>query len=272
MKRIFGDGLSELRDRELEVCIERLPQRPESILEIGGGTGHQARALSQRFGRVSSIDLATSSYRAERVFDIQDYDGVHIPFPDSSFDCVFSSNTLEHIPHLDAFQQEIHRVLTPNGRCLHILPTHTWRLWTSLTHYPSLPKLVAARLKHRQEAKLEGEADQATISRGDSTQLRGGPPSLSDLVRQGLRLARSASFPKRHGERGNVITELGYFHPRYWRWHFEHTGWQVEDDFPVGYLYTGYDLVGRRLSLEARAALAGVLGSSCHAYVLSRSN
>jgi SAM-dependent methyltransferase len=205
------------------------------------------------------------------VFDIQEYDGVHIPFPDSSFDCVYSSNVLEHIPHLDAFEQEIHRVLAPGGLCLHILPTHTWRFWTSLTHYPSLPKLLAARLKQRQETTTES-AHQPASSRSGSAELDGGPRSLSRLVRQGLRLARSASFPKRHGERGNVITELGYFHPRYWRWHFEHTGWQVENDFPVGYLYTGYDLMGRRLSSGARAALARVLGSSCHAYVLSSSS
>ena len=68
-------------------------------------------------------------------FPIKDYDGRTIPLPDASVDVVFSSNVLEHVPDLSRMHAEIRRVLAPGGICIHVVPTHTWRLWTTLTSY-----------------------------------------------------------------------------------------------------------------------------------------
>ena len=104
------------------------------ILEIGAGTGWQAEALQQRGYDVCAVDLPSSDYRDNRVWPVTEYDGERIPYEDGSFDMVFSSNTLEHIPQLDEFQKEIHRVLKPDGCAVHVLPSSSWRLWTSITH------------------------------------------------------------------------------------------------------------------------------------------
>lgn len=50
------------------------------------------------------------------------YDGKTIPFPDQSFDSVFSSEVFEHIFNLDEILTEIHRVLKPGGKMLITLP------------------------------------------------------------------------------------------------------------------------------------------------------
>ena len=75
-------------------------------------------------------------------------------------------------------------------------------------------------------------------------------------------------LPRRHGERGNVISELWLFHPRWWRRNFRDNGFAVVGDEPMGLFYTGEVLFGLRLGLAKRERLARVLGSSCHLFRL----
>lgn len=125
--------LEAIRTYELGIVLDMLPPRGR-VLEIGGGTGWQARALENRGYDVSAIDIASSNYRANRVWSVTEYDGKNIPFDDNTFSIIFSSNTLEHIPYISEFQKEIHRVLKPNGVAIHVLPSSSWRLWTNITH------------------------------------------------------------------------------------------------------------------------------------------
>ena len=128
------DHLDAIRAAELEKIATLFPAGARS-LEIGAGTGKQALELQRRGFEVSAIELADSNYAAHRVFPIKDYDGRSIPLPDASVDVVFSSNVLEHVPDLSRMHAEIRRVLAPGGSCLHVLPTHTWRLWSTLASY-----------------------------------------------------------------------------------------------------------------------------------------
>ncbi len=243
------DWINTLRRAELKPILAKLPWLAGDLLEIGGGSGQQAVKLSERGLRVWSIDLPSSTYREGRAFPIQDYNGRDIPFPPSRFDVIFSSNTLEHIPCLDEFEQEIHRVLRPSGRAVHVLPTHHWRLWTSLTHYPALlPKLM-----RRVRAGKKTNAEAAS--------------SKSSSI---FRLSQMALFPPRHGERGNSLSEYGYFHPRWWVRHFEETGWRVIESFDLGLFYTGYMLMKANLPLARRQALARYIGSATRCYVLEK--
>lgn len=131
--------LQQLRCAELAVIAALLPERGK-ILEIGAGTGWQAQELTEAGYSVTAVELATDKggnplYAANRVFPIIDYDGCHLPFADRSFDIVFSSNVLEHCPHVEPFQNEIHRVLADGGRAIHVLPFASWRFWSIITHF-----------------------------------------------------------------------------------------------------------------------------------------
>ena len=133
--------LEALRQAELDVVLELLP-RSGRLLEIGAGTGWQAKALARHGYVVSAIDLPSSHYASHRVWSVADYDGHLIPFDSDSFDIVFSSNVLEHIPHVSEFQEEIHRVLKPEGIVVHVLPSSSWRVWTiaaNLVKYWTMP-------------------------------------------------------------------------------------------------------------------------------------
>lgn len=50
------------------------------------------------------------------------YDGKHFPFQNGHFDCVLTSQVLEHVFHPDDFLSEINRVLKPHGRLLLTVP------------------------------------------------------------------------------------------------------------------------------------------------------
>jgi SAM-dependent methyltransferase len=139
--------LEALRRFELAFALQSFPDSGK-VLEVGGGTGWQARALQERGFDIASIDLASSNYSDDRVFPVVDYDGHSIPFSDNSFDVVFSSNVMEHIAHIEAFQAEIQRVLKPGGTAIHVIPSAAWRFWTSLSCFVKTWKVPEIHGEH----------------------------------------------------------------------------------------------------------------------------
>lgn len=242
-----------IRELELAVLLNWFP-RGGRILEIGAGAGWQAKSLAGHGFEVEAVDLAGGRYDQVRIWPVTLYDGQHLPFPDQHFDAVFSSNVLEHIPHLEQFQDEIRRVLTLSGVALHVLPTPSWRAWTACAFYVNLAKRLLARLNR----KTGGGG--RPVDREP-----GGAPAPAGSTGGGIRL-----WPGRHGERGCLLDELYLFSARRWRRFFRSTGWQVMWDQPLGLFYTGHRIRGERLGVRARLRLARLLGSSSRAFLLRK--
>ncbi len=244
--------INTLRKAEIRKIASFFDPRAR-ILEIGAGTGQQALELKKRGFDITAIEIADSNYASNRQFQIIDYDGRHIPLPDASVDIVFSSNVLEHVPDLAQMHSEIRRVLKPGGFCIHVLPTHGWRFWTSLTSYPdavvyfinALPQLVPHGLPQGYELRRLGEAWYRTV-----------------------RYVGGRMLVRRHGERGNFLSEIWLFRPEWWRRNFRDNGFILMHDEPMGLFYTGNTLLGGHLSLDARARLASIFGSACHLFKL----
>jgi len=55
------DFLNKLRAHEIESYLPYL-EKQKLILELGGGTGEQAKQLSERGYQVESVDLVNSTY------------------------------------------------------------------------------------------------------------------------------------------------------------------------------------------------------------------
>ena len=127
------EQVESIRAHEIDIVLNILPPKGK-ILEIGAGTGWQAKILETHGYDVCAIDLPSSNYRDNRVWPVTEYNGKNIPYSNETFDIVFSSNVLEHIPRLHEFQREILRVLKPDGCAIHVVPSGSWRFWTAITH------------------------------------------------------------------------------------------------------------------------------------------
>jgi 2-polyprenyl-3-methyl-5-hydroxy-6-metoxy-1,4-benzoquinol methylase len=257
-----GDGIimsgseRRFREYELEQIIPFL-QPEDRILEIGAGAGWQAKALSDQGFSVIALEIPQSSYLAERIWPVLEYDGDHLPFANDQFDVVYSSNVLEHIPDVERFQKEIMRVLKVGGKAIHTLPTSTFRIWTTFTFY-----VDQARKVRRHVFPGSHKDDQG-----------GSPDGIQKINQENLnrwQFLLKNLFPSRHGARGNLVSEVYLFSRFRWIKLFQETGWAIQFYFPNRLFYTGYQMFGDHLSLASRRYLSYLLGSSCQVFCLTR--
>ncbi len=80
---------------------------------------------SPSIGRFRVRDIPNVEYKLCDAQDLSD-------FEDGSFDLVFSSNMLEHIPDLPRCLNECKRVLHPEGVMIHMLPSRSWKAFNFL--------------------------------------------------------------------------------------------------------------------------------------------
>jgi len=126
----FGQT-SWVTTEESEEIPKLLDLNPSSsVLEVGCGSGGYALYLAERAGcslvglDINSAgvrnanDLAIANGLASRVSFQQVDVSKTFPFPDGTFDAVFSNDVLCHIPGRPSVLGEISRVLKPGGRIL----------------------------------------------------------------------------------------------------------------------------------------------------------
>ncbi len=242
----------QIRNYELEQVIKHLPANSR-ILEIGAGAGWQARTLSERGFDVDAIDIPESNYVNIREWKVCSYDGVTIPFDNDTFDVVFSSNVLEHVPHVETFQKEIARVLKSDGIAIHVMPSTIWRLSTFLTFYPDRIKKIFLKI-----FKIKDKDSNASIKR------------VSESKKTALDKIKTILIPPRHGETGSAFSELYLFSSYRWRRCFKKTGWNILKVEPCGLFYSGQKLLGKTLPLEKREKIAKFFGSSCTIFLMKK--
>lgn len=239
----FVEYIHTLRSAELETIFHFIPEGAR-VLEVGGGTGYQAQLLTERGVSIVSVDVKESIWRDSRVFDIIEYDGGILPFPDNSFDIVLSSHVLCQIPNLAASYREMARILRAGGSAIHVLPTHWWRIWAYISSYPHLVKQSIVWCSKGSGAVRNLSADSWTPSR----------------------ILRRLLGPPRTGVRGNAITEVYFFHPAWWRRHFRQHGWTIVEECPLKIFSTGNAVGDPFLGIRARRRLARLLGSTTHLF------
>jgi SAM-dependent methyltransferase len=90
------------------------------VMDLGAGEGgsvDQFRALAPgcEWVGVDIEDSVESRSRTRVDAEFVLYDGVHLPFEDSSFDLVYCKQVLEHVAHPEPLLAEVARVLRPGG-------------------------------------------------------------------------------------------------------------------------------------------------------------
>jgi demethylmenaquinone methyltransferase/2-methoxy-6-polyprenyl-1,4-benzoquinol methylase len=133
--RIAGayDLLSDASERQARLTgIDALDLKPgELVLELGCGTGNDLLTLASRAGpagRVFGVDISPGMLDVTRAkldknplsapVELKEGDARALPYPDRSFDVVYSSFTLELFPadDLPIVLGEVRRVLRHPGR------------------------------------------------------------------------------------------------------------------------------------------------------------
>jgi SAM-dependent methyltransferase len=111
-------------------CLDRIDWSGKKVLEIGLGQGAESEQLIRRGAKWSGLDLtresvdrvnARLSVRKLEHDDLKQGSALDIPWPDNTFDFVFSHGVLHHIPDIRTAQAQIHRVLKPGGTLVAML-------------------------------------------------------------------------------------------------------------------------------------------------------
>ncbi len=113
---------------EIPKLLDLTPQ--SRVLEIGCGSGRYAlRIVEELSCNVIGLDInahgiltANELARARHLSALVRFEQCDVsrklPFPDESFDAVFSNDVLCHVPGRAAVLEELFRILKPNGRLL----------------------------------------------------------------------------------------------------------------------------------------------------------
>jgi len=99
------------------------------VLEIGCGCGSEAELFARAGAHYTAIDLTNAAVGiTRRRFQLLGLEGrfvqgdaENLPFPDGSFDLVYSHGVLHHTPDTRRTIREIYRVLSPGGRAVVML-------------------------------------------------------------------------------------------------------------------------------------------------------
>ncbi len=243
---------SRQRLHEYRTLFARVPDQSLGRgLEIGAGDGFLATQLVAK-----CTSLVTTDSAEERLAGSQGdnpkvcCDARCMPFDDASFDFIFSSSVLEHIPERERAYCEMSRCLAPNGTMVHIMPSVAWKTLQLLLYYPNL---LASGIDLLSK-KLAGVREQTSSERWSDRPRRIG---LKDAVRGVL--------PGVHGEFKNHLEEYRGFRARSWIAEFERAGLRTIAIVRLPpYSGYGFGLDGPRGRLER-------LGLSSHnAFIVSR--
>jgi len=196
-------------------------------LEIGCGSGFQSALLSGQVKELIATDMPSFNLRTHSLgigvanellakLDVGNVrlvscSGECLPFPDDTFDLIFSMAVLEHIDDKASALQEMFRVSKPGGMVIFCVPTYM----SSLYAFPHLFLYTAKRVMDVLAAKSLHKP-----MRRDIVHLAGSAHDNSrtsnDILHSFRKSHPSFPLPEPHGSYRNIFHEFNQQLP--WNW------------------------------------------------------
>jgi len=148
MDRRFYPAVSGNWDDQLFAeRISAILRVDDNVLDLGAGAG--------KAKRICGIDLDPRVVDNPFLDEGQVCDANSIPYPDNSFDVIFSDNVFEHLEHPELVLKEAARVLKPGGRLLFKTPNRM--------HYMPLIARMTPHRFHQFVNRLRGRDEVDTF-------------------------------------------------------------------------------------------------------------
>jgi SAM-dependent methyltransferase len=154
--RLYPNAGSNWDDTAFRTAVLALLQPHMTALDLGAGSGHVVQMNFRGMAaRICGVDPDPRVLENPHLDEGRVGFAESIPYPDSTFDLVFSDNVLEHLEVPEIAFQEIRRVLKPGGLFLAKTPNR----W----HYVTLLARMTPTGVHKFCNRLRGRPEQETF-------------------------------------------------------------------------------------------------------------
>ena len=165
----------------------------KKVLEVGAGSG----LLQDIVEDYTGLDIASSARRFFHKPFVQ-ASATHMPFPDNSFDALWSFRVIEHIPNPERALLEIRRVVKPGGYILLDVANDVDRYAAQ-----------GYRVRPYSDFDLWGKIKKASIPIADSN-------AINNLYTHQIRLLRSLGSRLGNGPSRLRFTKIEANYDQYW--------------------------------------------------------
>lgn len=212
--------LRALRRREIEIIFGSCPPGAfGDALELGAGDGFQSGLLARYAQRLVATDYRPQITRRSDGPNIRyaicDAEAVDREFAAASFDLIFSSNMMEHLPDPLAALQGMATVLRDDGMAIHVIPSPFWKACHIVGFYPNAVLARAERLRNRLARRVAVASSDEPWDNNPKND-RAPRPYLARLL-----------WPAAHGASGSNLAEFRLFGQAHWRGLFSAAGFRV---------------------------------------------
>ena len=135
------------QERRLQLIRQYVPLEGRAILDVGCGLGlyvQRFRDLSEDVHGVD-IDPAKVAQAGEQLSNIRQGSAEALPYPDETFDVVFSNEVIEHVQSDQAAIDEAYRVLVSGGHLVVFCPNRGYPFETHGCYWRGSTILVICR-------------------------------------------------------------------------------------------------------------------------------
>lgn len=135
---IPNDHCRQVNSRDMVQALAATGLQPKTVLDLGCGVGSSIDLFKEYFPDTewTGVDIEESPEVANRTRSdgkFVTYNGRDLPFPDASFDLVYSHQVLEHVRFPDQVLSEVARVMLPGGvfvgQTSQFEPYHSYSIW-----------------------------------------------------------------------------------------------------------------------------------------------